>query len=207
MLYTTLMLAGFHAIDTLVADWPGWIAWVLRGILVVTLFIGLGYLLVRFGVVLGSPFYSRLSEVLEERLRGVMLTAPQMTPAHIVRDLGGALLFEIKKLLLTVTIGLPALLLNVLPGIGSVLATIIGIALGVTIACLDFFDPPLERRRLAFRAKLGFIGRHLPASAGFGLICLGLVSIPLLNLLAVPICITAGTLFYCDVAATEPATS
>ncbi|ACL23361.1 EI24 domain-containing protein [Chloroflexus aggregans] len=207
VLYTTLMLAGFHAIDTLVADWPDWIAWVLRGVLVVALFIGLGYLMVRFGVVLGSPFYSRLSELLEEQLRGVTLTAPQATPAQLVRDLGRALLFEVKKLLLMVTVGLLALLLNVLPGIGSVLATMIGIALGVTIACLDFFDPPLERRRLTFRAKLGFIRRYLPASAGFGLICLGLVSIPLLNLLAVPICITAGTLFYCDVATTESATS
>jgi len=27
---------------------------------------------------------------------------------------------------------------------------------------------------------------------------LGLVSIPLLNLLAIPLCMTAGTLFFCD---------
>jgi CysZ protein len=38
----------------------------------------------------------------------------------------------------------------------------------------------------------------LPATAGFGLVCLGLVSIPFFNLFAVPLCITAGTLFYCD---------
>ncbi|WP_322494222.1 EI24 domain-containing protein [Chloroflexus sp.] len=206
VLYTTLLLAGFQAIDALLAGWPAWIEWLARGLLIVALFVGLGYLLVRFGVVLGSPFYSRLSELLEERLRGVAITAPPATPANIARDLGRALSFEVKKLLLTLAIGLPSLLLNLIPGAGSVLATIAGIALGATIACLDFFDPPLERRRLRFRAKLGFIRRHLPASAGFGLMCLGLVSIPLFNLVAVPICITAGTLFYCDVAATERAT-
>jgi CysZ protein len=78
------------------------------------------------------------------------------------------------------------------------LGTAAGIVIGVTISCLDFFDPPLERRRLSFRAKLGYIRHHLPASAGFGLICLGLVSVPFLNLLAVPVCITAGTLFFCE---------
>lgn len=206
VLYTTLLLAGFQAIDALLAGWPAWIEWLVRGVLVIALFVGIGYLLVRFGVVLGSPFYSRLSELLEERLRGVAITAPPPTLANIARDFGRAVLFELKKLLLTLVIGLPALLLNLIPGAGSILATIAGIALGATIACLDFFDPPLERRRLRFRTKLDFVRRHLPASAGFGLICLGLVSIPLFNLLAVPICITAGTLFYCDVAETPAQT-
>ncbi|WP_298815670.1 EI24 domain-containing protein [Chloroflexus sp.] len=197
-LYTTLLLAGFQAIETLLAGWPVWIAWLAQIVLVIALFIGLGYLLVRFGVVLGSPFYSRLSELLEERLLGVATTAPPANVANVLRDLSRAVLFEVKKLLLTLSIALPALLLNFIPGAGSILATIAGITLGATIACLDFFDPPLERRRLAFRAKLVFIRRHLPASAGFGLICLALVSIPLLNLLAVPVCITAGTLFFCE---------
>ena len=48
------------------------------------------------------------------------------------------------------------------------------------------------------RARLGLIRRSLPASAGFGLVCLGLISIPLVNLLAIPLCVTAGTLFFCD---------
>jgi CysZ protein len=70
--------------------------------------------------------------------------------------------------------------------------------LGVTIACLDFLDPPLERRRLRFRDKLGAIREALPASGGFGLICFGLITIPFLNLFSIPLCITAGTLFFCD---------
>lgn len=198
VLYTTILLAGLQAIDVLLTEWPNWIAWLVRGLLMIALFIGLGYLLVRFGVIIGSPFYSRLSELLEEQLLGIRLSAPPITLANVARDFSRAALFEVKKLLLTLAIGLPTLLLNLIPGVGSVLATIAGIALGATIACLDFLDPPLERRRLTFRAKLGFIRRHLPASAGFGLICLLLVSIPLFNLLAVPICITAGTLFFCD---------
>jgi CysZ protein len=105
--------------------------------------------------------------------------------------------------MLALLIGAPTLLLNLIPVVGTVLATAGGIALGATISCLDFFDPPLERRRLRFREKLGFIRRGLPATAGFGLVCLGLVSIPFFNLFAVPLCITAGTLFYCDQSADQ----
>lgn len=155
-------------------------------------------MLVRFGVVIGSPFYSRLSELIEEQLRGVTRTTSPTSPAFIAYDLFRALLFELKKLIFLLAFGIPALLLNVLPGVGTMLGTAAWIAIGVTITCLDFFDPPLERRRLSFRAKLSYIRHHLPASAGFGLICLGLVSVPFFNLLAVPVCITAGTLFFCE---------
>ncbi len=205
VLYTTLLLAGFHLIGVLVEGWPPWMDWLLRGLLVIALFVALGYLLVRFGVVLGAPFYSRLSELLEERLRGTAPASPPITLTGIARDLGRAMAFELKKLLLALAIGLPMLLLHLIPGAGSVLALLGGLALGATLACLDFFDPPLERRGLSFRAKLGFIRRHLPASAGFGLVCLGLVSLPLLNLLTVPVCIAAGTIFFCEATAEPPA--
>lgn len=197
-LYTTLLWAGFQAIETFLVGWPVWIEWFVRGLLVIALFLGLGYILVRFGVVLGSPFYGRLSELIEERLRGVVRTAPPPTSASVMHDVLCALLFELKKFLLILLIGTPALLLNLIPVVGTLLATGASVTLGVTITCLDFFDPPLERRRLSFRGKLSFIRRHLPASARFGLICLGLVSIPFFNLIAVPICITAGTLFFCE---------
>ena len=42
------------------------------------------------------------------------------------------------------------------------------------------------------------MGRGLPASAGFGLVALTLVSVPFVNLLSVPVCVVAGTLLYVD---------
>jgi CysZ protein len=200
-LYAGLLFAGFRVIDGFIASLPEWlvfIAWLLRVLLIVVLLIATGYVLVRFGVVIGSPFYSRLSERLEERFSGVAFDAPPPTVGNVTRDIARALLFEVKKLILALIIGAPTLLLNLIPVVGSFLATASGIALGATISCLDFFDPPLERRRMRFRDKLGFVRQGLPATAGFGLVCLGLVSIPLINLFAVPLCITAGTLFYCD---------
>ncbi|MFM6452782.1 MAG: hypothetical protein ACKPH7_13345, partial [Planktothrix sp.] len=57
---------------------------------------------------------------------------------------------------------------------------------------------PMERRRFRFREKLKMILRTFPASGSFALVCFGLVVIPFLNLLAIPVCVAAGTMFFCD---------
>jgi CysZ protein len=195
--YAGLLLAGFGLIDGLVAGLPDWaapLAFLLRALLVVGLLIATGFVLVRFGVVLGAPWYGRLSERIE------LMRLGQAPPAGrgVLRDLGRALVYEAKKLLLVVAVGLALLLVNLVPGAGQALATAGGLALAATVACLDFFDSPLERRGLGFRAKLGSARRTLPASAGFGLACVALTSLPFLNLLFVPLCVAAGTLFCCD---------
>jgi CysZ protein len=168
--------------------------WLVRALLAVTLAVAIGFLLVRFGVLLGSPWYGQLSEELEALLTGRTRPPQKLTARGVSYDLWRALQFEGKKLLLALGIWLPSLLLLLVPGLGGLLYAVIGITLGATISCLDFFDGPLERRRLGFRAKLGLVRRLLPASASFGLIAFGLVSIPLVNLLAIPLCVTAGNM-------------
>ena len=200
-LYAGLLVAGFRAIDSLVAGLPDWAALLsllLRVLLVIGLLIATGFVLVRFGVVFGSPWYAQLSGELELLRTGQPAPEAGTGLGIALRDLGRALKFELQKLLLIVAIGLLLLLLNLIPVVGQLLATAGGVALGATIVCLDFFDYPLERRRLSFREKLGLIRRSLPASAGFGLACLTLVSIPFVNLLSIPVCVAAGTLFFCD---------
>jgi CysZ protein len=144
--------------------------------------------------VLGAPWYGQLAERLEEIVTGRPMPSTKLTAGGVARDIWRALQFELKKLLLILVIGLPSLLLNLIPVAGTIMATVVAVALGALIACLDFFDAPLERRRMRFRAKLGLVRRALPASAGFGLLAAFLSSIPLVNLLAIPLCVAAGTM-------------
>src|SRR5262245_183127 len=60
-LYAGLLAAGWWYIGTLVADLPEWAALLrvlLQALLVIVLLISTGFVLVRFGVVLGAPWYS-----------------------------------------------------------------------------------------------------------------------------------------------------
>ncbi|NJM08053.1 hypothetical protein HC891_20485 [Candidatus Gracilibacteria bacterium] len=199
-LYASLFVAGFQAIERLVGNFAfaEVVEVVLQALLFVVLLALIGFLLVRFGVVLGSPWYGELSERLESKLSGVQYTPKAVQWHTALRDILRALLYELKKLLLTIVVGLPLLLVNLIPVAGQMVAASGWFVLGVTITCLDFFDPPLERRRYSFRRKLSHVFRMMPASAGFGLACFSLVTIPFINLLAIPLCIAAGTMFYCE---------
>lgn len=183
---------------------PAWVAelseiglaafiWVLRFVLIVLLLLLTGFILLQFGVLLGAPWYGQLSEELEKLKTG------QIQTIHInpVWEIWRAVLYELKKLTLTIGLGTVLLLISFFPG-GTAIAAVGWIILAATIVCLDFLDSALERRRLRFRQKLGVIQHNLPASGSFAMVCLGLVSIPFVNLLAIPICVAAGTLFVCD---------
>lgn len=220
-IYSGLLFFGWQVVDQvrvdlslwlqqIIANLPEWlnflqyvlvgIIYLIKFLLVLVLLVATGFVLMQFGVLLGAPWYGQLSENLEKIRTGKL----EIIEVNIFHDLGRALLFELKKLGLIALIGIPLLLLNFFPGVGTLLSTIGSITLATLIVCLDFFDSPLERRRLKFRQKLGIVGRSLPASASFGLVCLGLISIPLLNLFTIPICVASGTLFICDRVLTKP---
>jgi CysZ protein len=203
LLYASMLTLGLRSINEFIIGLPEWAAVVgvlLQVLLVIGLLILIGFVLLRFGVVLGAPWYSQLSEELEAIQLGIRHDQTPLTVASVLRDVGHALSFELKKLLLLVAVGLPLLMLSLFPITGwlSPLLSIVWLALAALIACLDFFDFALSRRRLRFRAKLGIIRAMLPASGSFGVVCVGLISVPFLNLLAIPLCATAGTLFFCD---------
>jgi CysZ protein len=214
-LYSGLIFFGWQIVDGVQADvsqwlnrvitelpqWLGFISYLASGLvillrffLIVILLIATGFLLTQFGVLLGAPWYGQLSEQLEKVRTGKI----EIIEINIVKDLTRAILYELKKLVLIALVGIPLLLCNFFPGVGTVISTIGSFTLTTTIVCLDFFDSPLERRRLKFRKKLGIVFRSLPASGSFGLVCLGLISIPLLNLVTIPLCVASGTLFVCD---------
>jgi CysZ protein len=214
-LYSGLLYFGWQIVDSiqgdittwlnqLIAGLPQWLSFlsygtsgliaILRLVLIIVLLIATGFLLTQFGVLLGAPWYGQLSEQLEQYRTGKV----EFIELNIVSDLGRAILYELKKLVLIALVGIPLLLVNFFPGVGTVISSIGSLILATTIVCLDFLDSCLERRRLQFRQKLKTVFKTLPASASFGLVCLGLISIPFVNLVTIPLCVASGTLFICD---------
>lgn len=197
LLYIGLFAAAWQLLDRIFV-WEhalgALLLWLMRALAGLTLALGIGFLLVRFGVVLGAPWYGQLSEELEALYLGQTHPRLPFSLSAAVTDVWRALLFESKKLTLVLAIWLPSLLLLLIPGVGAVLHTAVNLVLGATIACLDFFDGPLERRRWCFRDKLALVRRMLPGSLSFGLLAFFLVSIPLVNLLAIPLCVIAGNM-------------
>ena len=188
----------------LIADLPAWLSilnygvsgliFLLQFLLTIILFVVTGFIFTQFGVLLGAPWYGQLSEKLEEIRTGNI----EIVEVSLARDLGRAILYELKKIVLMIGFGIPLSILNFFPGIGTLIITVGWFILTTTIIGLDFMDSALERRRLKFRKKLNIVVKSFPASGSFALVCFFLVSIPLVNLLTIPLCVASGTLFVCD---------
>ncbi|MDY7015393.1 MAG: EI24 domain-containing protein [Cyanobacteriota bacterium] len=201
---TDLIAVLDYRFDLLIANLPPWLhfldyailalGWLLRLLLVLVLFLMTGFIFLQFGTILGAPWYGQLSEQMEKFRTGRV----EIVEVHVLQDVGRAILFELKKIVLWLAIALPLFVFNFLPGIGPAIASLGGMTLTATIACLDFLDGPSERRRFSFRKKLRLVVQTLPASASFSVACWILSSIPLINLVTIPICIASGTLFWCD---------
>ncbi len=182
---------------TWLPTWAGVVDDVLRWLLAIALLIATGLLLVQFGAILGAPWYGNLAEQIERICMGQVPAGP-MSLSGGLRDIGRAIAFQVKKLILAIVLFVPLLLCNFVPILGGGVVSLGSTVVAAFLVCLDFLDAPLERRKLSFRHKLSLVVRTLPASLSFSLVCLGLVSVPFLNLLAVPLCVVAGTLFSCD---------
>ncbi len=232
LLYVGLLLPGLEAIDTLTlrldarieafveTSLPPWLSFLsglaeaidilLRLGSIVGLFLLVGILLSLFGTILGAPWYGQLAEKIERMRLGSAFVPPQEGIGAMFRDIWRAIAYEVKKLVFALGASIFLLLLNVVPVLGTIAASFGGLIVGSILVGLDFFDPALERRRLRFRDKLKVWFSHLPASGTFSFVCLFLVSVPLLNIVTTPICVAAGTLFFCDriwheeFAATDP---
>ena len=197
---STLLITIENYLDTL----PQWLSFLIhiigfltfltKTLLFIVIFILIGLIITQFGSILGAPWYGKLSEKLEILTTNTL----DIIELNLFHDIGRAILFEIKKILLIIIISIPLLLFNLIPVGGNLLSFLGSLALTLIIVCLDFFDAILERKRLKFRQKLKFVIDSFPSTLGFGLVCLALITIPFLNLIAIPICVSAGTLFVSD---------
>ncbi len=100
------------------------------------LLLATGSVLARFGVVLGVPWYGALSGRLEA-LRAGVAPAGSGGLGGALRDLGRAVRYEVRKLLLVLTTSALLLPVNLVPGVGAAAVALGAIALGATVACLD----------------------------------------------------------------------
>ncbi len=214
-LYLALFLFGWEItelltntmlkrLDLVLADLPSWLnsldyliivlGWLIRIVLSIFLLILTGFILVQFGVLLAAPWYGSLSEKIEK----IRTDKVEIIELGMIRDIWRAILFELKKIVLMLACGILIFFLSFIPVFGAIISTIGGLTVTGNLICLDFFDGALERRRLKFRKKVALVWQTFPASAGFALICLLLISIPFINLITIPFCVGSGTLFVCD---------
>lgn len=153
------------------------------------------YLFAVVGRIVAAPFL----EILTRRVESLAKPqAPQPPEMGIWQSMKRALAQESKRVLLYLAIMLPLLLLNLIPGLGSLLYG--GLAWLITSFFLagEFLDFPLERRGYSLGAKMRYTFRLGATSLFFGAAVFFLGLVPVLNLALLPLAAVGGTLLFLE---------
>ena len=142
------------------------------------------------GGVVASPFNDALSVRAEHILTGGADTPDEVeTWTGVGRSILSTLIVTGAYVLCAV----PVLTLNLLPGIGPLLATVLNTGLAAIFLSLEYADVAFARYGLTWREKLRLLRTHRSLAFGFGLSTSALLWIPGLNLVVMPVAVTGGT--------------
>jgi CysZ protein len=146
--------------------------------------------------VFAAPFNEVISERVEELELGA--ASEPWTVVDFVRDTTVSVFHSLGSLAIYLFCMAPLLLLNLIPGLGSVLFTVASWTLTAFFLAREMLDGATSRRRMSFKAKLELVNRHRPLMGGFGFAQNLLLWIPLANFVCLPIGVIGGTLLYIE---------
>ena len=146
------------------------------------------YTAVRFGTIIASPLYGAIAE----RVCDTLLPNQQLPTRSWLADIGAAIGYEAKKLIINITCAVIALGLPFIPVIGPLINVFWSVTIALLFVCLDFTDASYSRRRQSLRQRGAELRQVLPEALGFAVVALPFVSIPIMNLVTVPLCCAAG---------------
>lgn len=169
-----------------------WVVPLVQGVLQVVALFAVTLLAVRLGTIIGSPFYAAVAE----RIDRAYLPSDDTPDQSVIQSIAGAIWYEIRKLTLFVPLSLCGFALELIPVAGAIIGTIWFFSVGGMFALLDYTDASLSRRGVPFRQRLRIFLAHFPEVFGFACAAVPIAGIPLLNVLTVPLCVSAGVLLY-----------
>jgi CysZ protein len=168
---------------------------ILIGFVLGTLWLVLVYALA--GLV-ATPFTDYLTEQVEIRALG-----PSEEPFRLrtfLRNVLWSVLHSLMNVVAWAAISGLLLLLNLIPGVGSVVfAFASGLATAFFLA-REMMDGCMTRRHLGWWAKQRLVSRNLPLTIGFGLGTMVMFWIPGINLVLLPFAHVGGALLYARMA-------
>lgn len=201
VLYVTALVTLFLVVDDLAASvtWfaDGWstglrdLVRVIAGAAVLGLAGVLGVLtFTAVTLLVGDPFYERISELVEDRFGGV--------PDHVEvvwwRSLRRSLVDSLRLIGFSVLVGIPLFAAGFIPIVGQTVVPVIGGSVAGWVLALELTGVPFQRRGRRLRDRRVALRAHRPMALGFGVAVFACFLIPLGAVLLMPAAVAGGAL-------------
>ena len=144
--------------------------------------------------VISSPFLDALSRRVEAVVAGRVDEADDTGILGAIRDGGGAMSEELRRLFFFLLLQGAIAFLGLLVPWGQPIAAVLMVLVTILFLPLDYASYALDRHRVRFREKRRWILGHRLAMLGFGVGAFLTLLVPGLNFLAMPGLVVSGTL-------------
>lgn len=171
--------------------------WLLWGIAVLLTAVLVFFSFTVVGNLLASPFNDLLSERTEEVLSGRFNDEP-FAIRRFLNDALKTILMEAKKMWIFVVIMVLILPLNLVPGVGNSLYTLLAIGLTLFFLCFEYLGFVMVRKRQFFREQKSYIFSRKFLMLGFSCGVMALLAIPFAQLLCIPLAVIGITRLWCE---------
>ena len=185
-----------------VRHWYEWI-WLGPVKLVLAVASGLILLIVAAGVslisvlvasLLAAPFLDRLSWRVEKMAEGSVVESVDSGLRAMSADLGRSLMAELKRIAFFLSLWTPLVVVGfVIPGAQLITGPLV-VLLTLVLLPLQFCGYTLDRRQVSFGQRRKWIQDDAARMLGFGSVAFATCFVPGVNLVMIPVLVTAGTL-------------
>lgn len=141
-------------------------------------------------LLIGDPFYEKISERIEERLGGV----PGEVEVPWWRSLRRSIWDSLRLIGLSLLIGIPLFILSLVPVIGQTVIPVIGALIGGWFLALELVGVAFYRRGLRLPDRRRVLRANRALALGFGVSVFCCFLIPLGAVLIMPAAVAGGTL-------------
>lgn len=179
-------------------QWYWMILWYLMYVFMLLLVIVVGYVaFFLLQTLLSAPFNDMLTEQVELIAYGK--TPPPFNFAKFARGIAVSLVHALIKLSIYLVFMLPLLLLGwVIPFVGPVISSVGGFIVTAYFICYDQMDFSMARREWSFGNKIRVVTANMGLTFGLGGAMAGMLWIPIIGILFLPLAAVGGTLLFCD---------
>ena len=171
-------------------DWPDGARQAARLVAAVALVVSASLLTVltftAVTLLIGDPFYERISELVENRHGGV----PDAEGTRWWLNVWDSL----RLIGFSVLVGIPLFAAGFIPVVGQFVVPVIGALFGGWVLALELVGVPFSRRGMRLGDRRRALRRHRPLAIGFGAVVFVCFLIPLGAILLMPAAVAGGAL-------------
>lgn len=181
-------------IEQLMGQLPGflsWLSYILWPLLVLTILATFSYFFSTLANFVAAPFNGLLAEKVEEHLTGKAVNDDGMLA--VVKDTPRILAREWKKLLYVLPKAIGLFILLLIPALGQTLGPILWFGFTAWMLAVQYCDYPFDNHKVPFNEMRNSLKQKQGKAYGFGALVAIFTTIPILNLIVMPVAVCGAT--------------